>query len=173
MASGYLRTRILTAVSLLTWLDERGMSLAQLDQPTLDTWLAAGNVSSYTIRYFLGWAHSRGLAGALAVPALPRHDPERILDEQQRWDLLRRSLTDETLPLDVRAVAALVLLFGLPVSRIRHLTADQLDIGADRGFLRTGPHPLLLPPKLADLLKRLAAAPYTRSRIASGQNTAR
>ncbi|HZE15453.1 MAG TPA: hypothetical protein VE197_06940 [Mycobacterium sp.] len=40
IASGYLRTRILTALSLLTWLDERRISLAQLDQPTLDAWLA-------------------------------------------------------------------------------------------------------------------------------------
>jgi hypothetical protein len=173
VASGYLRTRILTALSLLTWLDERRMSLAQLDQPTLDAWLAAGNVSSYTIRYFLGWAHSRGLAGELVVPALPRHDPERMLDDAKRWDLLRRSLTDQTLALDIRAAAALVLLFGLPVSRIRHLTTDQLDIGADRSVLRTGHHPLLLPPKLAALLKRLAAAPHTRSRIAGGQNTTR
>ncbi len=173
IASGYLRTRILTVLSLLTWLDERRISLAQLDQPTLDAWLAAGNVSSYTIRYFLGWAHSRGLAGELVVPALPRHDPERILDEEKRWDLLRRSLTDETLPLDVRAAAALVLLFGLPVSRIRHLTTDQLDIGADRSVLRTGPHPLLLPPKLAGLLERLAAAPHTRSRIGNSENSTR
>jgi len=81
---------ILTALSLLTWLDERRISLAQLDQPTLDAWLSAGNVSSYTIRYFLGWSHSRGLAREFVVPTLPRHDPERILDEEKRWDLLRR-----------------------------------------------------------------------------------
>ena len=173
VASGYLRTRILTALSLLTWLDEHQIPLTQLDQPTLDAWLAAGNASSYTIRYFLGWAHSQGLVGELVVPAVPRHDPQRILDDEQRWDLLRRNLTDETLPLDVRAAAALVLLFGLPVSRIRHLTADQLEIGADRSVLRTGHHPLLLPPKLADLLERLAAEPHTRSRIASGENTTR
>jgi hypothetical protein len=139
----------------------------------LDAWLAAGNVSSYTIRYFLGWAHSRGLAGELVVPAVPRHDPKRILDDEKRWNLLRRSLTDELLPLDVRAAAALVLLFGLPVSRIRHLTADQLELGADRSVLRTGPHPLLLPPKLAVLLERLATAPHTRSRLAGGENSTR
>ena len=173
VASNYLRTRISMALSLLAWLDERGIPLSQLDQPTLDAWLAAGNVSSYTIRYFLGWAHSRGLVGDLIVPVVPRQYPEWMLDEQQRWDLLRRSLTEEELPLDLRAAAALILLFGLPASRIRHLTVDQLDIGADRSALRTGAHPLMLPPRLAALLERLAATPHTRSRVANSENTKR
>ena len=173
VATTYLRTRITTALTLLTWLDERSRTLAELDQPTLDAWLAAGNASSYTIRYFLDWAHSRELARKLTVPVQPRQDPEQILDEQQRWDLLRRCLSDETMSLDIRAASALVLLFGLPVSRIRHLTVDQLDTAGDRSFLRTGQHPLLLPPKLADLLKCLAAAPHTRSRLAASGNSSR
>lgn len=165
IANNYLRTRITTALKLLAWLDEHNLVLADLDQPTLDEWLVNGNASSYTIRYFLDWACDRGIAPKLAVPVLPRQDPERILDEQERWDLLRRCLTDETMPLDTRAAAALLLLFGLPVSRIRHLTADQLDIGETRSLLHTGQHPLLLPPKLANLLKQLADAPHTRARL--------
>ncbi|HUO36454.1 MAG TPA: hypothetical protein VMU34_00690 [Mycobacterium sp.] len=115
LAGSYLRTRITTVLALLSWLDEQNLALRQLDQPILDSWLAAGNASSYTIRYFLAWAHSRGLASKLVAPVQPRQDPERILDEQQRWDLLRGCLTDDTMTVDLRAVAALVLLFGLPV----------------------------------------------------------
>jgi hypothetical protein len=171
VANSYLRTRITTAVKLPTWLDKRDLPLAQLDQPTLDAWLADGNASSYTIRYFLDWAQTHKLAPKLTVPLLPRQDPERILDEQQRWDLLQRSLTDEGMPLDIRAAAALLLLFGLPVSRIRHLTVDQLDISDERSLLRTGQHPLLLPPKLANLLKRLARDPQTRARLTKSDNS--
>lgn len=173
IASSYLRTRITTALKLLAWLDERNKPLARLDQAALDAWLADGNSSSYTIRYFLEWAAARGIAPKLIVPLLPRQDPERVLDEQERWDLLRRCLADETMSLDTRAGAALMLLFGLPVSRIRHLTADQLETGQDRSLLLTGQHPLLLPPKLAALLTRLAEAPRTRARLAKSGNSPR
>jgi hypothetical protein len=169
IANSYLRTRITVALELLAWLDEHNLCLAQLDQATLDTWLANGNASSYTIRYFLDWAATRGIAPPLTVPLLPRQDPERMLDEAERWGLLRRCLTDETMPLDARCAAALLLLFGLPVSRIRHLTIDQLHIGDTRSFLRIGQHPLLLPPRLAVLLKQLADTPHTRARLVTSE----
>ncbi len=86
------------------------------------------------------------LAPRLTVRSLPRQDPEQILDDTQRWALLRRCLTDETMPLDTRAAAALVLLFGLPLSRIRHLT---------------------------DLLQRLADTPPTRASLANANAQAR
>lgn len=173
IAGNYLRTRITTALKLLAWLDEHDLSLARLDQPALDAWLADGNASSYTIRYFLDWAVARDLAPRLTIPLLPRQDPEKILDEQERWALLRRCLADDTVPLDTRAAAALLLLFGLPISRIRHLTADQLDISETRSLLRTGQHPLLLPPKLAALLQQLADAPRTRARMVKAENSPR
>jgi hypothetical protein len=129
VAGDYLRTQITIAVKLLAWLDERNLALADLDQPSLEAWLADGNTNSYNIRNFLGWAAVRGIAPKLTVPLRPRQEPEQILDEHERWNLFRRCLTDDTIPLDTRAAAALVLLFGLPASRIRHLTIDQLDIG--------------------------------------------
>ncbi|MGB8202380.1 MAG: hypothetical protein WCF33_22295, partial [Pseudonocardiaceae bacterium] len=172
-AGGYLRTRILVALDLLTWLDEEQLSLAQLDQPSLEAWLTAGNSSSYTIRYFLSWATARELTRPLIVPTLPRQAPDQILDEAARWDLLQRCLTDETMPLDIRAAGALVLLFGLPLSRIRHLTIDQVHTTNTRSFLRTGRHPLPLPPGLAALIHRLAETPLTRARLVTSETASR
>ena len=77
------------------------------------------------------------------------------------------------MPLDTRAAAALVLLFGLPLSRIRHLTVDQLELGGTRSFLATGRHPLLLPLRLVDLLQRLADTPPTRASLANANAQAR
>jgi hypothetical protein len=173
IAGVYLRTQITIALKLLAWLDEHNLVLAELDQPSLDAWLADGNTNSYNIRNFLAWAASRGVAPTLTVPLRPRQQPEQILDEHKRWNLLRRCLTDDTIPLDTRAAAALVLLFGLPISRIRHITIDQLDIGEAGSFLRTGRHPLPLPPKLANLLTQLADAPHTAARLSKGDNTPR
>lgn len=75
--------------------------------------------------------------------------------------------------MDTRAAAALLLLFGLPISRIRHITIDQLDIGETNSVLRTGRHPLLLPPKFANLLTQLADTPRTAARLSKQDNTAR
>jgi len=63
------------------------------------------------------------------------------------------------MPVDVRAAGALTLLFGLPSERIRNLTADQLTQDDQHTYLAAGRHPILLPPRLAGLLQRLATQP--------------
>ncbi|MFE6925330.1 hypothetical protein ACFVAV_30255 [Nocardia sp. NPDC057663] len=63
------------------------------------------------------------------------------------------------MPLDVRAAGALVLLYGLPVTRIHRLNIDDLlDIGGD-SFLRLDRHQVLLPPPPAQVLRTLAHRP--------------
>jgi hypothetical protein len=76
---------------------------------------------------------------------------------------LRTCLTDDSLPLDVRAGGALVLLFGLPGERLSQLRADHLDQREDDTYLRLGKAPVPIPPRLADLLRRLARQPRTNA----------
>jgi hypothetical protein len=78
------------------------------------------------VRYFLQWAHGRGLAGDLTVPLPPRPEPARLLAEDDHIRQLDRCLTDEAMPLDLRVGGALVLLFGMLVSRITQLTKDNV-----------------------------------------------
>jgi hypothetical protein len=165
MSGTFLRTRVRVALELLTWLDEHDLALATLTQPQLERWLTAGNTRTYTIRYFLGWAADRRIAPELAVPLIPRQEPVRILDEDDRWAQLRQCLNDTTMPIDIRAAGALVLLFGLPTSRIRQLRSEHLDARAEATHLNLGAHPLLLPPKLAALLRQLADPPGRRPRL--------
>ncbi|MEO3798020.1 hypothetical protein ABGB14_48155 [Nonomuraea sp. B10E15] len=162
----FLRTWIRIALELLTWLDDHDGSLATLTQADLDRWLAAGNTRNHTIRYFLGWAADRGIAPRLTIPPIPRQDPARILDEQEHWGQFQRCLADTALPLDVRVAGALLLLFGLPISRIRLLRAEHLQDRDDGTYLDIGRHPLLIPPRLAVLLRELAATPVNRSNMA-------
>ncbi|MFE5657747.1 hypothetical protein ACFQ9H_16380 [Streptomyces sp. NPDC056517] len=165
MAGSYVRTRIRVALELLTWLDENELGLGGLTQDRLDQWLAAGSTRNYSIRYFLGWAAKRDLLPELTVPAIPRQDPAQILDENERWNDLSRLLNDASLPLDVRAAGSLVLLFGLPTSRIRHLQAGHLQECDGQTHLDIGSPPLLVPPKLATLLRQLAGGPARQPRI--------
>jgi len=169
MSGSFLRTRIRTALELLSWLDEHNLTISALTQEHLDHWLAGGNTRHYTIRYFLGWAASRGIAPKLTVPAIPRQQPARILEEDERWRQLRRCLTDTSAPLDVRAAGAMVLLFGLPTARIRILRAEHLLERDGEMLLDVGTSPMLVPPKLAVLLRQLAQSPVQQPRIATSR----
>ena len=117
-SADFARARVLAALDLLSWLDQRGQALHDLTQPDLDQWLAGGATTRRTVRYFLQWARGRGLASDLTVPLPPRPEPARLLAEDDHIRQLDRCLTDEAIPLDLRAGGALVLLFGMLVSRI-------------------------------------------------------
>jgi hypothetical protein len=59
----------------------------------------------------------------------------------------------------------LILLYGLPASRLRLLTAEQIRQDDGETYLDIGGQPLLIPPRLAVLLQELAAAPRQRSKV--------
>ncbi len=152
-AAGWARTRIRAALRLLAWIDDRQTTLADLTQADVDRWLTEHSAeSAYPAREFLHWARSRRLTGDVSIPKRrPRHIVAAI-SEDDRWTHLRRCLHDTTLPLPARAAGALLLLYGLPVSRISALHADQIDREGNRTLLRLGAHRVLLPPAVADLL---------------------
>jgi hypothetical protein len=125
-SADFARARILAALDLLSWLDQRGQVLRDLTQADLDRWLTDGTTTRRAVRYFLHWAHGRGLVSDLNVPLPPRQEPERLLGEDDHIHQLDRCLTDEAMPLDLRVGGALVLLFGMLVSRIIQLTKDDV-----------------------------------------------
>jgi hypothetical protein len=169
-----LRLRVVIALELLAWADQWGTTLADLGQDDVDHWLAEEQTQRrYRIRYFLNWTAARGLSRTLHVPVLPRQGPADFLDEEQRWQLLQRCLTDSTVPVGVRAAGSLVLLFGLQLQRIRHLTADQVTEEDGNAYLTAGRRPVLLPPRLAAILGELAAQPPPRLMIPSRPDAAR
>jgi len=76
-SADFARARILAALDLLSWLDQRGQDLRDLTQADLDRWLTDGTTTRRAVRYFLQWARGRGLVGDLDVPLPPRQEPER------------------------------------------------------------------------------------------------
>jgi len=151
----FARARILVALDLLSWLDQRGLDLRDLTQADLDRWLTDGTTSRRAVRYFLQWAHGRGLVSDLDVPLPPRQEPERLLAEREHVRQLDRCLADEAMPLDLRVGGALVLLFGMLVSRITQLTKDAVIEDSRATWLVIDGHRLLLPAKLAHLVRQL------------------
>jgi hypothetical protein len=163
-----LRVRVLIALEFLAWTGQQGTTLAELRQDDVDRWLGEEQTQvRYRVSYFLSWTAAHGLSRRLTVPAVPRQQPADFLDDDQRWQLLQRCLTDTTMPTGVRAAGALVLLFGLQLQRIRHLTAGQITEKEGNAYLTAGRRAVLLPPRLAAVLGELAAQPPPRLMIAS------
>jgi hypothetical protein len=154
-SADFARARILAALDLLSWLDQRGQDLRDLTQADLDRWLTDGTTTRRAVRYFLQWARGRGLVGDLDVPLPPRQEPERLLAETDYIQQLDRCLTDDAMPLDLRVGGALVLLFGMLVSRITQLTKDDVIEDSRATWLAIDGHRLILPARLARLVRQL------------------
>jgi hypothetical protein len=156
-SSDHIRTKLRAVLRLLTWIDTEGFTLEGLNQGQLDCWLVTQpRTSGGAARQFVGWARRAGLTGDIDIPKPRARTTLDPIGEDDRWDHLRRLLTDEQLPLDTRAAGSLVLLYGLPVSRISELRADQLTGRDGHSYLNFGAHSLLLPPAVAVLLERQA-----------------
>jgi hypothetical protein len=153
-AAGWARGRILAALAFLAWLDDRGTTLGAATQADVDTWLDGATRYRYLLRDFLTWASAHRLAGEVTVPALPRSEPAGLITEDSRWDLLSRCLRD------VRTAGALLLLYGQFVSRLTRLSAADIEQHGPDTCLRLDTVPVLLPPRLAALVRaQLDAAP--------------
>jgi len=153
-AADGIRLRITTALAFLTWLHHQGLHLSNVHQPDLDRWLTEGDAPTVraTLRPFIQWARQRHLADNLEVLPTPVPAAATFQSDEQQWEQLNRCLHDESLPLDVRLAGALVLTFGLPVTRLPTITLGQVERHADTTYLQAGRHRLLVPPALARLL---------------------
>lgn len=153
-AAHAMRQAIRAAVGLLTWIDDNELALAGLTQRNVDRWLTEGNPGAYQARDFLKWACSRGLAGQADIPLRQPRTALAPLSEEQRWSALRTCLTDTTLPDDVRAAGALLLLYGIPVSTISGLQRSAVTRNGASCELTIKNHRLKLVPAVAALISR-------------------
>ena len=153
-AAPFIRSRIRRSLDLLSWLDGHGRALHQLTQELLEQWLDEGTTTRYDIDAFITWARSRRLVGDVQLPNRSTTEPERIVKDNDRVADLRRCLADTTIPLELRVVGILVLLFGLLASRVRQLKkADVIDRDGTTMLIIDG-HELHLPPRVAELVRQ-------------------
>ncbi|MCW2947547.1 MAG: hypothetical protein JWR24_4264 [Actinoallomurus sp.] len=147
------RGEIRQAIAFLTWLDQRGRTLATCGQADIDGWYAGAYTARRLTHAFLRWAIRNKLLTHLVLPHQATTNPAPI-SQQQRLATLRRLLTDEQIPLLTRVTATLVLLYAQPLTRILGLTID--DVLHDDGHvnLRLGDPPTPVPEPFAALLLR-------------------
>jgi hypothetical protein len=171
-APEYARTRIETAAHFLNWLQDNDRTLADVTQHDIDTWIGSGASTRRRVRDFLRWTHARGLSTDLRVHWLGREGlAENVLDDDERWTLLRRCLRDDSLALQLRVAGALVLLYGQIPTRIVELTVDSVTTTETDTHLVLRDQPVLLPPTLATLTLELAARSTQEQSTTSGTET--
>ncbi len=117
--------RLSAAVAFVGWLDAQQIVMSNLTQADVDHWLDVEDYRRADLADFLRWASRRRLVGKLKVhrrPARNSTSPGRGGSLAPVGSVLTRGRR----PDDVRAAGALVLLYGIQLSRIVELTTAHL-----------------------------------------------
>jgi hypothetical protein len=83
-----------------------------------------------------------------------RHD----IDDEERWAIARRLVTDDTMPTSDRVAGALVVLYGQPLAHIARLTPGDLHRRLDDTTVLTlDGNPVPIHESIASLIEQLPA----------------
>lgn len=145
------RQELQHVLNLLNWLSGRSESLVQLDQARLDLWLLEGPLARRRVAAFLERSTRDSALPRLRVTSMPRttNTPTGTSGEE-RWELLGTLLSDGDADPRTRLAGALLLVYGIPVSRLHRLRVTDIDAHAPV-TIKLGPDPLELPAEIGEL----------------------
>ena len=152
------RSKILRAIDLVRWLEQRGLGLRDLRQDLLDEFLLAGASPRRKVDAFVAHLTQTKVCGALVVKRAPVLEPTVALADTERLLLARNLLADTALEPAVRLAGCLVLLYAQPVARLARLRVDDIDDHEGRVTLRLGDGHVVLPAPIANVARDLIAA---------------
>lgn len=146
------REQLRQVSELLEWLTARSESLADLDQARLDLWLMQGTPIRRRVVAFLRWASHNRLCPRLRVPpgSTSKRTPVGV-SVDERWELLRNLLREDTVDPRTRLAGVLVLLFGIRVMKLHTLRVTDIVDQDGHVTIRLGPDPLELPDEIGQL----------------------
>ncbi|MGW3654273.1 hypothetical protein ACWD6R_00470 [Streptomyces sp. NPDC005151] len=147
------------AGAFLGWLADRGRTIEHCRQADLDAWHTEKLATRRPAQTFLRWCMKTGRMPSPTLPPQVITQDQAPLHQHRRLAMLRRVLNDDSLPLRSRIVAALVLLYAQPVSRIVRLTIDDVTDDGTTIAVCLGDPPSPLPEPVAELMRA-----YLRSR---------
>ena len=160
-------TTVNEAARFLHALRDQDIELADATQAHVDHWLACGAHARRNVNAFLRWADRQHITVELSVPHLRREIAPRSLDQDQRWHIARRLLSDASIASGDRVAGILVVLYAQPLTRIATLQADHVKDDGNDLHLTLGTTSVLMPQPMADLVRAL---PHRRQHGTSGQS---
>jgi integrase len=164
---------IAAAIGLTDWLHTQGRTLADVDQPPLDQWLADGAASNRRVaRPFIAWLERQDRRG-LRVPTASQAAPVLALDDHRRLAALRTLLNDKKIEPRLRLAGCLVALYAQPVARIVRLTGADLQLTDTAPQIRLWQNMVALPAQLGHVIERLLATTAEDGWLFAGQKAGR
>jgi len=158
-AADRAREVLAEAASFLHVLREHDLDPGSCTQAELDVWLTSRPQARRLLPAFLTWAKQQHhLPTVLTVPATPTWQLGAAQPADQRWQLARKLLHNDTLPAADRVAGLLVLLYGQTLTRISRLRRADLDVATDPSrvvHLRLGTDAIEIGEPLTTLLKGL------------------
>ncbi len=158
------RHELLEIRSFLAVLRAAGYELEDTPQRLYDEYCAGRGDPAEQLVRFLRWARTQHLTRLRSDYRVQVKRGPTVSDDQ-RWEWVRTLLIREDISLGPRVVGLLTLLFGVPVTRIVTLRRTAVTVDEEQVTVAFGPDPVQLPPRLAELLRRVIETP-SRSPVA-------
>ena len=157
-SAGNLQQQTTVICRFIDALNAQSRALGDCRQVDIDNWFAAPGATPTLVTSFLTWARKqRHLPADLDIPSGTRsRQPTTPADQQRRWDIARRLVTDDTISADDRVAAALVVLYAQPLTRIAALAIGDVT-SHDNGevTIAFGTHQIDLTEPFAELARQL------------------
>lgn len=144
--------------NFLAAIRDGGFVLEDVPQRLHDEYFAERGDPAHQLVRFLRWAKTQHLT-RLRSEYRPQLQRGASISDDQRWECVRTLLTREDISLGPRVVGLFTLLFGVPVTRIVTLRRSAVTLEGDNVTVAFGTDPILLPPRMADLLRRVIDTP--------------
>ncbi len=150
------RRAITQTTRFLTELQRDNRDLGQCAQHDIDVWFAGLGAARWQVGPFLRWARQRRhLHREITLPTGYRRTPQPQADSEERWQVARRLVREESMdPVD-RVAGALIVLYAQPLARILALTIDDVTVTSTGVQLMLGADALELPEPFATVIQRL------------------
>lgn len=155
------RSATLARARFLSWISEQGTTLADLDQSTLDYYLAHVN-ARVTINQLVGWATRSRLADELETHPQPIRLAPSTYSEDELWKHTHQLLEADNVELAVRIIGLFALIYAQPLDRSVRLTRNDVNVHAHSPTVAFGSTPVHLAEPVADLLRQHLGAPARR-----------
>jgi len=151
------RANLVAVIVLLEKLSERERHLGSMTQADMDEWFSQPGQRAWRMRAFLTWAASRRyLRAGMAPPPCPHKGLLSPIDHEARWAIARRLVIDDTISVERRVAAGLVVLYGQTMARIALLTTEDVHKGADGSVIVVlGGNPMPIHEPFASLISGL------------------
>lgn len=155
------RSATLARGRFLTWITEQGTTLGELDQSTLDYYLAHVN-ARVTINQLVGWATRSRLTDELETHPQPVRLTPSTYSEDELLEHTHQLLRADTVELAVRIIGLFAVIYAQPLDRSVRLSRSDVNLHEASTTVAFGSTPVQLAKPVADLLRQHLRAPARR-----------